>query len=56
MVNVVDLKVGYTRDSCLCNYPYGLAEEGRLPVIRFGRRLLIPKVGLEGMLEEGVTG
>jgi hypothetical protein len=55
VVNIVQLKVGYARDLCLGNYAYGLAKEGQLPVIRFGKRLLIPKVALEKMLEEGVT-
>jgi hypothetical protein len=55
VVNIVELKVGYTGDSCLCNYPYALAKEGRLPVVRFGKRLPIPKLVLEEMLVEGVV-
>jgi excisionase family DNA binding protein len=35
------------------NFGYELVRRGQLPVIRFGKRLLIPKVGLEKMLEEG---
>ena len=37
------------------NFGYELVKRGELPVIRFGERLLIPKVALEKMLEEGVT-
>jgi excisionase family DNA binding protein len=35
------------------NFGYELVRRGQLPVIRFGKRLLIPKVALEKMLEEG---
>jgi len=38
------------------NFGYELVRRGQLPVIRFGKRLLIPKAALEKMLEEGVTG
>ena len=31
---------------------YELARSGKLPAIRFGRRLLIPKVALERMLNQ----
>jgi excisionase family DNA binding protein len=31
---------------------YELARSGRLPVIRFGRRLLVPKAALHRMLEK----
>jgi excisionase family DNA binding protein len=37
------------------NFGYELVRRGQLPVIRFGKRLLIPKIALEKMLEEGVT-
>jgi excisionase family DNA binding protein len=37
------------------NFAYELVKQKQLPVIRFGKRLLIPKVALEKMLEEGVT-
>ena len=37
------------------NFAYELVKQGQLPVIRFGKRLLIPKIALEKMLEEGVT-
>ena len=37
------------------NFAYELVKQGQLPVIRFGKRLLIPRVALERMLEEGVT-
>ena len=30
---------------------YQLAKEGRLPVIRLGKRLLVPKVALSRLLE-----
>ena len=36
------------------NFAYELVKQGQIPVIRFGKRLLIPKVGLERMLEKGV--
>ena len=35
------------------NFTYELVKQGQLPVIRFGKRLLIPKVALERMLEKG---
>jgi len=31
---------------------YELARCGKLPVIRFGRRLLVPRVALERMLDQ----
>jgi excisionase family DNA binding protein len=37
------------------NFGHELAKRGELPVIRFGKRLLIAKVALRKMLEEGVT-
>lgn len=43
-------KLGISR-----NFAYELVKKGQLPVIRFGKRLLIPKKALEKMLEEGVT-
>jgi len=36
------------------NYGYELVKQGQLPVIRFGKRLLIPRVALEKMLEKSV--
>jgi excisionase family DNA binding protein len=36
------------------NFGYELVKQGQLPVIRFGKRLLIPRVALERMLEEGL--
>jgi len=36
------------------NFGYELVKRGELPVIRFGKRLLIPRVALEKMLEKGV--
>ena len=37
------------------NFGYQLAKQGKLPVIRFGKRLVIPRVALEKMLEKNVT-
>ncbi|OGN97833.1 MAG: hypothetical protein A2Z77_02115 [Chloroflexi bacterium RBG_13_51_36] len=37
------------------NSAYELVKQGRFPVIRFGKRLLIPRLALEKMLEKGVT-
>ena len=34
------------------NYAYELARRGEIPVIRFGKRLLVPKIGLEKKLAE----
>ena len=31
---------------------YDLARQGRLPVLRLGRKLLVPKIALERMLAE----
>ena len=36
------------------NFAYQLVKEGKLPSIRFGKRILIPRAALEKMLEEGV--
>jgi excisionase family DNA binding protein len=36
------------------NFGYELVKRGELPVIRFGKRLLIPKVALDKMLEKVV--
>jgi excisionase family DNA binding protein len=36
------------------NFAYELVKRGQLPVIRLGKRLLIPRVALEKMLEKGV--
>jgi excisionase family DNA binding protein len=33
------------------NTAYALAKSGRLPTIRLGRRLLVPKVALDRLLE-----
>jgi len=38
------------------NFAYELVKQGKLPAIRFGKRLLIPRVALERMLEKGVIG
>ncbi len=35
------------------NFAYELVKQGQLPVIRFGKRLLIPRLALEKMLEKG---
>ena len=36
------------------NFAYELVKQKQLPVIKFGKRLLIPRVALEKMLERGV--
>ena len=35
------------------NFAYELVKQKQLPVIKFGKRLLIPSVTLEKMLEKG---
>jgi len=35
------------------NFAYELVKRGELPVRKLGKRLLIPRVALEKMLEEG---
>jgi len=37
------------------NFAYELVKQKELPVIRFGKRLLIPKIALERLLLEGAT-
>lgn len=37
------------------NLAYELVKRGELPVMRFGKRLIIPRAALERKLEEGVT-
>jgi len=37
------------------NFTYELVKQNQLPVIKFGKRLLIPRVALEKMLEKGVS-
>jgi excisionase family DNA binding protein len=39
----------------LRNFGYELVKRGELPVIRFGKRLLIPRAALDRMFERGVT-
>ena len=34
------------------NFAYELVKQGQLPVIRLGKRLLVPKIGLEKKLAE----
>ena len=36
------------------NFAYELVKRKELPVIQFGKRLLIPRIALEKMLEKGV--
>lgn len=36
------------------NFTYELVKQKQLPVVEFGKRLLIPRVALEKMLEKGV--
>ena len=35
------------------NFAYELVKRRELPVLKFGKRLLIPRVALEKMLEKG---
>ena len=35
------------------NFAYELVKQGQIPVIRFGKRILIPKIALEKMLGKG---
>jgi excisionase family DNA binding protein len=35
------------------NITYDLIKQGKLPMIKFGKRLLIPRAALEKMLEGG---
>ena len=35
------------------NTAYTLANQGKLPVVRLGRRLLVPKKGLDNLLAGG---
>jgi excisionase family DNA binding protein len=37
------------------NFAYELVKQGKLPVVKFGKRLLIPRVALEKMLAQGVN-
>jgi excisionase family DNA binding protein len=37
------------------NFAYQLARQGQLPVIKLGKRLLIPRVGLKKKLEGGAV-
>ena len=36
------------------NFAYELVKQGKLPVVKFGKRLLIPMIALVKMLEKGV--
>ena len=40
-------KLGISR-----NFAYELVKQGQLPVIRFGKRILIPRIALEKRLAE----
>ena len=35
---------------------YSMAREGKLPTIRFGRRLLVPRRALYRLLDESIGG
>ena len=37
------------------NFAYELVKQGQIPVIKFGKRLLIPRAALEKMLESAST-
>ena len=41
-------KIGISR-----NFAYELVKQKQLPVIRFGKRILIPKIALEKMFGKG---
>lgn len=34
---------------------YEMARTGKLPTLRFGKRLVVPKKAIEGMLEKAAT-
>lgn len=36
------------------NFAYDLVKQKQLPVIKFGKRLLIPRIALEKMLENSI--
>ncbi len=36
------------------NFVYDLVKLKQIPVVKFGKRLLIPRIALEKMLEKGV--
>ncbi len=36
------------------NFTYEMVKQKQLPVVRFGKRILIPRIALEKMLEKGV--
>jgi excisionase family DNA binding protein len=36
------------------NFAYQLVREGKIPSIRLGKRILIPRIALEEMLRQGV--
>ena len=38
------------------NFAYELVKRKQLPVIKFGKRLLIPRIALEKMLEKEISG
>ena len=38
------------------NQAYEAAKSGTLPVIRFGKRLVVPKAGLERLLQGAANG
>jgi excisionase family DNA binding protein len=37
------------------NFAYELIRQGKLPYVKFGKRILIPKTALEKMLAQGVN-
>lgn len=36
------------------NFAYELARQNKLPIVRLGKRMLIPRAALEEMLKKGV--
>jgi len=37
------------------NFAYEMVKQRKLPVVKFGKRLLIPRAALDKMLEKGVA-
>ena len=62
---VIQLSMGIDKRLCITvpeaaemlgisrNFAYELVKQGQLPVIRFGKRILISKIALEKMIGKG---
>ena len=37
------------------NFAYELVRRGEIPTIRFGKRILVPRIALEKILEKGMS-